>query len=530
MNLVNLLTVSKEKVALMAISASVVSTIIIPFNTYASEEYANEKMSKEIVLTDDGGSPITDDFNSLTIGNSGPVLLQDVHLIEKLQRFVRERIPERVMHPRGTGAQGYFISSADHSQLTAASLFSEKGLKTPVLVRFSSVIHSKGSPETARDPRGFAVKFYTQTGNWDLVGNHLPTFFIRDAIKFPDFTHANKPSPVTNLQDPSRIFDFFSKTPASTQTLTWLFSDTGTPASFRTMDGFGVNTFKFVNADGDTKFVKFHWKSQQGIKNLTTQEAQEIQGKDFSHMTRDLYSNISQGNYPKWDLMVKVIDPKDLNQFDFNIFDNTKQWFDVPEQKLGTMVLDKIPPNFFQYTEMAAYAPSRMIAGIAATPDKMLQGRLFSYADAQMYRLGANYQQLQANKPLAEVVNYHIDGLMNTAELRGEVNYNPSQLVEQKVLVEKDNSDMVQGYLTREEINQPRNFYQAGILYRSFTPQERTNLVNNLKDALSQVESERVKNTMVRYFYLADKEYGQRVGEALGLDPKGYSQEMMEKH
>lgn len=525
MKITNLITVSKEKVALMAISVSVVSMTTLSFITQASESHPSE-----FILTEDGGSPVLDDFNSLTIGNSGPVLLQDVQLIEKLQRFVRERIPERVMHPRGTGAQGYFISSDDHSQLTTASLFSQKDLKTPVLVRFSSVIHSKGSPETARDPRGFAVKFYTQTGNWDLVGNHLPTFFIRDAIKFPDFTHANKPSPVTNLQDPNRFFDFFSKTPESTQTLTWLFSDIGTPASFRTMDGFGVNTFKFINAEGDIRFVKFHWKSHQGIKNLTSQEAQEIQGRDFSHMTRDLYENIAQGNYPKWDLMVKVIEPKSLNKFDFNIFDDTKQWFDVPEQKLGTLVLDKIPPNFFQYTEMAAYAPSRMIAGIAATPDKMLQGRLFSYADAQMYRLGTNYQQLPANKPLVEINNYHIDGLMNTAELPGELNYNPSQVKEQMVMVEKDNSEMVRGYLTREEIKQPRNFYQAGILYRSFTPQERTNLVNNLKDALSQVRSEQIKNTMVNYFYLADKEYGQRVGEALGLDPKAYSQDMMGMH
>ncbi|WP_163833663.1 catalase [Spartinivicinus ruber] len=473
------------------------------------------------ILTDDNGAPITDTKNSLTVGNNGSVLLQDVHLIEKLQRFSRERIPERVMHPRGTGAQGYFVASKDFSKYTTASLF-KKGLKTPVLVRFSSVIHSKGSPETARDPRGFAVKFYTKTGNWDLVGNHLPTFFIRDAIKFPDFTHANKPSPVTNLQDPARFFDFFSKTPEATQTLTWLFSDHGTPASYRTMDGFGVHAFKLINKNGDIKWAKFHWKSHQGIKNLTSESAEKIQGKDFSHMTRDLYQNIKKGNYPKWDLMVKLVDPKDLNKFDFNIFDDTKQWFDVPEVKVGTMVLDKIPPNFFQFTEMAAYAPSRMIPGIAPSPDKMLQGRLFSYADAQMYRLGANYQLLPANRPLVKTNNYNIDGVMNVSDQRGDVNYYPSHHVKDQVTPKKDNSALLKGYMVREEISQPKNFYQAGILYRKFSKQERTNLINNLSGALVQVNNKGIQAQMVSYFYKADHEYGKRLGDKLGLKPNQY--------
>ncbi|MCX4029714.1 catalase [Endozoicomonas sp. SM1973] len=473
------------------------------------------------VLTDDNGAPIADTKNSLTVGNNGSVLLQDVHLIEKLQRFSRERIPERVMHPRGTGAQGYFLASKDFSKYTTASLF-KKGQKTPVLVRFSSVIHSKGSPETARDPRGFAVKFYTKTGNWDLVGNHLPTFFIRDAIKFPDFTHANKPSPVTNLQDPSRFFDFFAKTPEATQTLTWLFSDHGIPASYRTMDGFGVHAFKLINKNGDIKWAKFHWKSHQGIKNLTSAEAEKIQGKDFSHMTRDLYDNIKQGNYPKWDLMVKLIDPKDLDKYDFNIFDDTKQWFDVPEVKVGTLVLDKIPSNFFQFTEMAAYAPSRMIPGIAPSPDKMLQGRLFSYADAQIYRLGTNYQLLPANRPLIKVNNYNIDGTMNFSDQQGDVNYYPSHHVNDQVTPEKDNSAQLQGYMVREEISKPKNFYQAGILYRKFSPQERTNLISNLSGALAQVTDKGIQAKMVSYFYKADHEYGQRLGDKLGLKPNHY--------
>lgn len=474
-------------------------------------------------LTSSAGSPLNGDKESLTVGRNGPVLLQDARLIEKLQHFSRERIPERVMHPRGTGAQGYFVTSKNLSDITTASLFSEEGKKTPVLLRFSSVIHSKGSPETARDPRGFAVKFYTKTGNWDLVGNHIPTFFIRDAIKFPDFTHANKPSPITNLQDPNRFFDFFSQTPEAIQTLTWLYSDNGTPRSFREMDGFGVHTFKFKNAKGEIKWVKFHWKSQQGVKNLTAEEAKKIQGEDFSHMTRDLYSNIAAGHYPKWDLMVKVLDTKDLAKLNFNVFDNTKQWFDIPETKVGTMVLDKIPPNFFQFTEMAAYSPSRMIPGIEPSPDKMLQGRLFSYNDAQMYRLGKNHQLLPANRPLVAVNNYHIDGYMNTEDRQGDVNYYPSHYTNDTTEFVADQSDEVSGYLTRKEISAPQNFFQAGILYRSYSSSEKENLVNNWVNDLKILKDNKVKAKMVSYLYQADKEYGTRVAEKLNLETSDYA-------
>lgn len=473
-------------------------------------------------LTGSDGIPLNGDKESLTVGPNGPVLLQDARLIEKLQHFSRERIPERVMHPRGTGAQGYFVASKDLSDLTAASLFNKAGKKTPVLVRFSSVIHSKGSPETARDPRGFAVKFYTETGNWDLVGNHIPTFFIRDAIKFPDFTHANKPSPVTNLQDPNRFFDFFSKTPEATQTLTWLYSDNGIPRSYREMDGFGVHTFKLVNADGNYKWVKFRWKSHQGVHNLTAAEAKKIQGEDFNHMTRDLYDNIQKGNFPKWDLMVQILDPKDLDKMDFNIFDNTKQWFGIPEVKFGTLVLDKVPPNFFQFTEMAAYAPARMIPGIAPSPDKMLQGRLFSYNDAQMYRLGKNHQLLPANRPVVKVNNYHIDGYMNFEDRQGDVNYFPSNYSDDTTQFVGDNSEALRGYMVREEIANPRNFYQAGILYRSYSPEEKQSLINNWVNDLSALKDRKVQATMVSYLYKADKDYGDRIAKRLGLKDAEY--------
>lgn len=473
-------------------------------------------------LTSGAGTPLNGDLESLTLGNNGPILLQDSRLIEKLQHFSRERIPERVMHPRGTGAQGYFETTADLGNLTKASVFDTVGKKTPVLVRFSSVIHSKGSPETARDPRGFAVKFYTQTGNWDLVGNHIPTFFIRDAIKFPDFTHANKPSPITNIQDENRIFDYFSQTPEATQTLTWLQSDNGTPATFRHMDGFGVHAFKFVNDEGDISWVKFHWKSQQGVKNLSAKEASDIQAKDFSHMTRDLYTSIDNGDFPKWDLMVKIIKNEDINKYDFNIFDDTKQWFDVPETKVGTMTLDRVPPNFFQYTESAAYAPSRMIPGIEASPDKMLQGRLFSYVDAQMYRLGKNHQLLPANRPVVEVNNFHIDGPMNFENRSSNFNYYPSHNDASYTEFTPTDKTILTGYLTRSQINQPKNFYQAGILYRSFSKAEQNNLIANFADALSKVNSKDVQAKMVSYLYKADKDYGSRVGKKLGLAANTY--------
>ena len=481
-------------------------------------------LDAQIQMTSSAGSVVNGDSQSLTLGENGPVLLEDVHLIEKLQHFSRERIPERVMHPRGSAAQGYFITTKNISYLTKAKIFSEINKKTPVLLRFSSVIHSKGSPETARDPRGFAIKFYTEEGNWDLVGNHIPTFFIRDAIKFPDFTHANKPSPITDLQDENRMFDFFSKTPESIQTLTWLMSDNGIPSSYRKMDGFGVNTFKFINDKGDISWIKFHFKSLQGIENLTSEKASQVQGQDFSNMTRDLYSNIAAGNFPKWDLYIQVIPNKDLKKYNFNIFDDTKQWFNVEEIKIGTLILDKIPPNFFQYTESAAFAPSRVIPGIGFSPDKMLQGRLFSYADAQMYRLGKNHQQSPANKPLVSVNNNFIDGVMNMEERTGDINYYPNYQNNLSTEFKIEDRRLLQGFLIRKEIQNPDNFSQAGILYRSYNVSEKENLIKNWVANLSKVRDTKIKAKMVSFLYKADPEYGIRVANGLKLQKDEYTE------
>ena len=467
-------------------------------------------------LTRDNGAPVGDNQNSITAGENGSVLLQDVHLIQKLQRFARERIPERVVHARGTGAHGEFVASGDFSDLTVSAPFTNKGKVTPVFVRFSTVIHSKGSPETLRDPRGFATKFYTEQGNWDLVGNNLPVFFIRDAIKFPDMVHSLKPSPVNNVQDPNRFFDFFSHEPSATNMLTWVYSNLGTPASYRTMDGFGVHAYKWVNKQGDVNYVKFQWKSQQGIESLRPDEVTAMQGKDFNHLTNDLYKEIGRGNFPKWDLYVKVLSPESLSKLDYNGLDATKVWLNVPDQKVGTMTLNRLPENFFLDTEQSAFAPSNLIPGIEPSEDRLLQGRLFAYADTQLYRLGVNLFQLPVNRPLAPVNNHNQNGLSNNAkQTNGDVNYQPSR---QLALAEDTQFKAVEtklvGSVQQKAISKPRNFYQAGVLYRSMNEQDQSDLIANLAGDLNKVMDKEVKETMVSYFYRADKEYGSRLAEA----------------
>src|SRR6202051_4562774 len=374
-------------------------------------------------LTQDSGAPVGDNQHSKAAGPDGGVLLEDFHLIEKLARFDRERIPERVVHARGTGAEGRFVASTDFSKYTKASLFAAPGKETPVFVRFSTVMNFRGSPDAARDPRGFAVKFYTDQGNWDLVGINEPVFFIRDAIKFPDFVHANKPSAITDIQDPNLAFDFFSRTPESTNMLTYLYSPIGMPASYREMDGFGVHAFRLVNAHSPQVFAQFHWKSVQGMHGLTLEQQQTA---DTNYATRDLYDNIRAGHFPKWDLYVQVLTAEQVAQLPYDGFDDTKTWENVPETKVGTMTRNKVPENYFQYTEQSAFAPGVMVPGIEPSPDKMLQGRLFAYADTQRYRVGTNYQELPVNRPLVKVVNNNQDGSMSFNPRVGEVNYEPS--------------------------------------------------------------------------------------------------------
>jgi catalase len=466
-------------------------------------------------LTRDTGAPVGDNQNSQTAGPAGPVLLQDSALIEKLQRFDRERIPERVVHARGTGAFGEFVPSADISDLTKAKVFTP-GTRTPVFVRFSTVMGYRGSPEQARDPRGFAVKFYTQQGNWDMVGINWPVFFIRDGIKFPDFVHANKPSAVTGVQDPNLAFDFFAHTPEATHMLTRLYTDEGMPDSYRHMDGFAVHAFKFVNAQGDVHYVKFHWKSRQGVHGLRPQEIAASIGRDWNMMTNDLYGALKQGDFPKWDLYVQVLTPKDLNRFDFNALDDTKVWTGVPERKIGTMTLNRVPDNYFQSTEESAFAPSRLVPGIEPSEDRMLQDRLFAYADTQMYRLGANYMDLPINRPVVPVVNNNQDGKMNAGDRKGEVNYEPSTLNELAQDPQYKSVRMaLDGTTQQEAIRKKLPFRQAGEYYRSLSQQDKDDLVTALSGDLGQVKNAQNQYAMLSYFYKADADYGTRLAQAV---------------
>jgi len=470
-------------------------------------------------ITEDGGQPVGNNQDSRTAGDNGSVLLDNFHLIQKLARFDRERIPERVVHARGVGAHGEFVSYGDQSAVTKAKLFSVKDKKTPVFVRFSTVIHSAGSPEQLRDPRGFSVKFYTEEGNWDLVGNNLPVFFIRDAMKFADVVHSFKPSPITNQQDPNRIFDFLSVVPESTHMQTFLWSDQGTPASLRKMDGFGVHAFKFVNSKSEVTYVKFNWRSMQGLKRFTSAEAKADSARNHSGLSEDLYNAITKGEFPSWELGVQMLKPSELDKFEFDALDATKIWTDVPEVKIGKMTLNKVPDNFFQFTEQVAFDPGMVVPGVEASEDRLLQGRLFSYADTQRYRVGANYLMLPVNRTLSAVSNNNQDGKMNFGLTKSNVNYEPSMSEGRRDVADKSYSQApLTGTVVHRPIKKPLPYKQAGELYRSFTEGERANLISNLADDLGQVKDARIKNAIVARSYMADKEYGTRLAKAVNVD------------
>lgn len=470
-------------------------------------------------LTRDNGAVVGDNQNSQTAGATGPVLLQDVHLLQKLQRFDRERIPERVVHARGTGAYGEFTATADISELSKAKVFT-LGSKTPVFVRFSSVTAAQHSPETLRDPRGFATKFYTADGNWDLVGLSFPTFFIRDAMKFPDLIHSFKADPSTNLDDDSRRFDFLSHLPESTRTLTMLYSNNGTAANYRQIDGHGVHSYKLVNDQGEVHYVKFHWDSQQGVKNLDPKEAAKIQSTDYSHMTRDLVTSINKGDYPKWDLYIQVLNPEQLATFDFDPLDATKIWPGVPEKKIGQMVLNRNPDNVFQETEQVALSPANIVPGIEPSEDRLLQGRVFSYADTQMYRLGANGMSLPVNQPMLAVNNGNQDGALNYGKTVGNVNYQPSRRMNRDEVANGMYSNLaLSGATEQKKIQREQNFKQAGELFRSFSKKEQEDLISTLGGELGKTDEE-ARYTMLSFFYKADPDYGKGLSKVAKADLK----------
>lgn len=477
-------------------------------------------MSDRKKLTNATGSPVGDNQNSMTAGSRGPTLLQDFHLIEKLAHFDRERIPERVVHAKGAGAFGYFEVTHDVTKWTKAKFLSEVGKRTPMLARFSTVAGEKGSADTERDPRGFALKFYTEEGNYDLVGNNTPVFFIRDAIKFPDFIHTQKRNPATNLKDPNAAWDFWSLSPESLHQVTILFSDRGIPKTYRHMHGYGSHTFKWTNADGESVWIKYHFKTDQGIQNMTQEEATRLAGEDPDYATRDLYEAIERGDYPSWTMYVQIMPLEEAKTYRFDPFDVTKVWSqkDYPLIPVGKMVLNRNPKNYFVDIEQAAFAPSKIVPGIGFSPDKMLQGRLFSYSDTHRYRLGTNYELLPPNKAHSEVNSYQRDGAMRFDDNGGgSVNYEPNSFGgPQESPEDKQDAFEVSGIADSVPYDRDDHYTQAGDLYRLLSEEERARLVENIVNHMRPVKEE-IKLRQIEHFSKADPEYGARVAEGLGL-------------
>ncbi|MEW4266659.1 catalase KatA [Priestia megaterium] len=472
-------------------------------------------------LTTSWGAPVGDNQNSMTAGSRGPTLIQDVHLLEKLAHFNRERVPERVVHAKGAGAHGYFEVTNDVSTYTKAAFLSEVGKRTPLFVRFSTVAGENGSADTVRDPRGFAVKFYTEEGNYDLVGNNTPVFFIRDAIKFPDFIHTQKRDPRTHLKNPTAVWDFWSLSPESLHQVSILMSDRGIPATLRHMHGFGSHTFKWVNAEGDGVWVKYHFKTEQGVKNLSPDVAAKLAGENPDYHTEDLFNAIEKGDFPSWKLYVQIMPLEDADTYRFDPFDVTKVWSqkDYPLIEVGRMVLDRNPENYFAEVEQATFSPGTLVPGIDVSPDKMLQGRLFAYSDAHRYRVGANHQALPINRPRNEVNNYQRDGQMRFDDNGGRsVYYEPNSFGGPTESHEnKQAAYPVSGVADSVAYDHNDHYTQAGDLYRLLSKDERTRLVANIVEAMKPVEKEEIKLRQIQHFYKADPEYGTRVADGLGL-------------
>lgn len=473
-------------------------------------------------LRTESGAPVADNQRSQTAGPGGPVLLQDQHLLEKLARFNRERIPERIVHAVGSGAYGHFtVTNPEIAHYTRMRMMSASGKRTEVFARFSTVAGSRGAPDTARDPRGFALKFYTEEGNWDLAGNNTPIFFLRDAIKFPDFIHSQKQDPYTNEQEPENVWDFFSWTPEATHQFTWLFGDRGIPASYRHMDGFGSHTFQWVNAEGARFWVKFHFKTDQGIRCLSSEEAARIGGENPQHHQNDLRTAIERGDFPSWTLKVQLMPEADAAGYRFDPFDLTKVWLyeDYPLVEVGKLVLDRNPENFFAEVEQAAFDPGSFVPGVGPSPDKMLQARLFAYGDAQRYRLGVNHTRIPVNTPrglAGGAANYGRDGAMRFDDNGGRSkNYEPNSFDGPRETAESlyagIASDGVSGTYAPVRHRDDGDFVQAGMLYRVMDQAARGRLVANIAAGLARVAQGAIVERALAHFRAADPEYGARV-------------------
>ncbi|MDV3456855.1 catalase [Sphingomonas sp. HF-S4] len=498
------------------------------------------------ILTTNQGIPVSDNQNQLKAGVRGPVLLEDFMLREKIFHFDHERIPERIVHARGSAAHGFFEAYEDLSDLTRADLFSEKGKRTPVFTRFSTVAGGAGSVDTPRDVRGFAVKFYTQQGNWDLVGNNIPVFFIQDAIKFPDLIHSVKMEAQSGYPQAASahdtFWDFVSLMPESTHMIMWAMSDRTIPRSLRTMQGFGIHTFQMVNAKGKATFVKFHWKPKQGVQSTCWDEAVKIAGADPDFHRRDLFEAIARGDFPEWELGIQAFDQAFADSLPYDVLDPTKI---IPEEVLpvrpiGRMVLDRYPDNFFAETEQVAYCPANIVPGIDFSNDPLLQGRLFSYLDTQLKRLGStNFHQLPINAPKCPVMNFQRDGHMQMAVPKGRANYEPNSLNESDRDPEGGGPREcpVQGFQTvsgrSDEGEQgdklrirPASFAdhysQARMFFRSLAAPEQAHLASALVFELSKVGLEHVRERVVANLVNVDVELATRVADGIGMPvPKG---------
>ena len=480
-------------------------------------------MTDKPKLTSVSGCPIANNQDSLTAGPRGPMLLQDVWFLEKLAHFDREVIPERRMHAKGSGAFGSFTVTHDITQYSKAALFSEVGKQTDMFVRFSTVAGERGAADAERDIRGFAMRFYTEQGNWDLVGNNTPVFFFRDPLKFPDLNHAVKRDPRTNMRSPTNNWDFWTGLPEALHQVTIVMSDRGIPASFRHMHGFGSHTFSFINAANERFWVKFHFKTQQGIKNLTDQQAAELVGKDRESSQRDLYEAIEGGDFPRWTMYVQIMPEADAAKVPYHPFDLTKVWpkGDYPLIEVGYFELNKNPENYFADVEQAAFNPAHIVPGLGFSPDRMLQGRLFSYGDAQRYRLGINHSQIPVNTPRCPYHSYHRDGAMRVDGNQGSrLHYEPNSYGEWQEQPDFSEPPLaLEGAADRFDYweTEPDYFTQPGNLFRLMSPAQQQVLFENTARNMNGVP-DAIKMKHICHCMQADPAYGQGVAKALGIE------------
>ncbi len=501
------------------------------------EDLAKVTTTDDQPLTTNQGQTVSDDQNSLRAGSRGPTLLEDYILREKIQHFDHERIPERVVHARGAAAHGYFELYESQEKYTMAKVLTDTSTKTPLFVRFSTVAGSRGSADTARDVRGFAVKMYTEEGNWDLVGNNIPVFFIQDAIKFPDLIHAVKPEPNNEIPQAASahdtFYDFISLTPESMHMIMWIMSDRAIPRSFRMMDGFGVHTFRLINAQGESHFVKFHWRPVLGAHSLVWDEAVKIAGQDADFHRRDLWESIEKGDYPAWELALQIMPDADAEKYDFDVLDATKLWPEdlIPLKVVGKMTLDRNPDNYFSETEQVAFMTTNIVPGIDFTDDPLLQGRNFSYLDTQLSRLGSpNFHELPINRTLVNVSNNQRDAHMRYTINKGRVAYAPASL-------DGHSPDAVyndKGFHSYEQqVNGPKvrvrsesfddHYGQARLFWNSMTPVEKKHIIMALQFELSKVDTKEIRQRMLGQLAQINEVMAAEIGHALGEKMKGAS-------